>query len=105
MNSRYLGMTRLTCVCWSMTSETRMRYGSFVCRQGSRRGGRAYPPPGRPPPPRGPRGPPRHGCEAQPVGARDLLSPHQIDGIAAGGEDRITVLAFLRDMLYVEPGA
>ena len=34
---RYLGTTRATCVCWSMTSETRIAYGSRVFRQGRSR--------------------------------------------------------------------
>src|SRR3989344_6646627 len=33
-NSLYFSVTRATCVCWSMTSETRMRYGSFVFLHG-----------------------------------------------------------------------
>ena len=33
-NSPYFGRTRSTWVCWSMTSETRIRYGSRVSRQG-----------------------------------------------------------------------
>src|SRR5437763_1215293 len=35
--SRYRGTTRSTCVCWSITSETRMAYGSCVLRQGRSR--------------------------------------------------------------------
>src|SRR5918997_6100286 len=37
MNSWYLGTTRETWVCWSITSETRMWYGSRVRRQGRSR--------------------------------------------------------------------
>src|SRR5450830_1576864 len=37
INSAYFGMTRSTCVCWSITSETRMLYGSCVCRHGRSR--------------------------------------------------------------------
>src|SRR3954451_1621252 len=33
-HERYRGITRSTCVCWSMTSETRIAYGSRVRRQG-----------------------------------------------------------------------
>ena len=36
-HSRYRGTTRSTCVCWSMTSETRIAYGSRVRRQGRSR--------------------------------------------------------------------
>src|SRR5918992_5368867 len=34
---RYRGTTRSTCVCWSMTSETRIAYGSRVRRHGRSR--------------------------------------------------------------------
>src|SRR4029079_19525668 len=39
---RYRGMMRSTCVCWSMTSLTRIAYGSRVRRQGRSRPSSAY---------------------------------------------------------------
>ena len=36
-HARYRGTTRSTCVCWSMTSETRIAYGSRVRRHGRSR--------------------------------------------------------------------
>src|SRR6187551_3737016 len=39
---RYRGMMRSTCVCWSMTSLTRIAYGSRVRRQGRSRPSAAY---------------------------------------------------------------
>src|SRR5919112_3598534 len=36
-HSRYRGTTRSTWVCWSMTSETRIAYGSWVSRHGRSR--------------------------------------------------------------------
>src|SRR4051794_12113907 len=35
MNRRQAGSTRLTCVCWAITSETRTEYGSRVDRKTS----------------------------------------------------------------------
>lgn len=43
-HSLYFGKTRSTWVCWSITSDTRIRYGSFVFRHGSSRPLRAYQP-------------------------------------------------------------
>ena len=42
MNSAYRVTTRDTCVCWSISSETRMRYASRVRRQGRSRAERRY---------------------------------------------------------------
>src|SRR5262249_21472432 len=36
-NCSYLGITRSTCVCWSMISDTSTRYASVVARQGRSR--------------------------------------------------------------------
>ena len=41
-NSAYLGIVRATWVCWSMTSDTKMAYGSVVRRQGRSRAWEAY---------------------------------------------------------------
>src|SRR5579883_1473595 len=41
-NCWYLGNTLSTCVCWSITSETRIAYGSLVARQGKSRRALAY---------------------------------------------------------------
>src|ERR671939_257831 len=41
-HARYRGTTRATCVCWSMTSLTRMAYGSRVARHGRSRRTAAY---------------------------------------------------------------